>query len=139
MSHVHTAEVHIRWSDFDRFGHLNNLSYIELAQEARASYAQQTFEAENLPVPAAFVAHIEADYARPLFPDTQEARIDTVVTHIGSSSFTTKQTVYDREGNACAVVTAIQVTVDLKSGKPREITEAEREIFSRSFVEEEAK
>ncbi|MDO4910339.1 MAG: thioesterase family protein [Corynebacterium sp.] len=137
MSKVHSSEIHIRWSDFDRFGHLNNLSYIELAQEARASYAQQTFENEGLDVPAAFVRHIEADYMRPLLPDTQDARIDTVITHIGTSSFTTKQTVHDRKGNACAVVTAVQVAVDLKTGKPRDITDAERAIFERTFEAEQ--
>ena len=37
--HVHTIPV--RWSDFDRYGHVTNSAYIELAQEARLAFAQR--------------------------------------------------------------------------------------------------
>ena len=39
--HVHTIPV--RWSDFDRYGHVTNSAYIELAQEARLAFAQEFF------------------------------------------------------------------------------------------------
>ena len=32
---VHVCRIPVRWSDFDRFGHLTNSAYVEVAQEAR--------------------------------------------------------------------------------------------------------
>ncbi|WP_371325955.1 thioesterase family protein [Corynebacterium sp. HMSC077D10] len=31
----------MRWSDFDRYGHMMNANYVEIAQEARLIYAQE--------------------------------------------------------------------------------------------------
>lgn len=125
----HRTEVPLRWSDFDRFGHLNNVSYIELAQEARLQFAQDTFVAAGKPIPAVFVRGIEADYLRPILPDTTKVTVDTIVSHIGTTSFTTTQTVLDRHGKACAVIRCVQVAVDLKTSRPRAIAHEELAVL----------
>lgn len=122
---IHTCKVHVRWSDFDRFGHLNNLSYIELAQEARNMFAFDEFIGRGLPVPAVFVRTLEADYLAPMMPDTADAEVVTEVTKIGRTSFTTRQEIKDRKGKTCAVVTCVQVAVDVATSTPREITDVE--------------
>ena len=38
---VHVCRIPVRWSDFDRFGHLTNSAYVEVAQEARLDWAHQ--------------------------------------------------------------------------------------------------
>ena len=32
---IHTYYIPVRWSDFDRYGHIMNANYVEIAQEAR--------------------------------------------------------------------------------------------------------
>lgn len=126
---AHSTHVDVRWSDFDRFGHINNVSYIELAQEARNIFAVEEFVGRGLPVPAVFVKHMEVDYLRPILPDTTQVRVSTVVTHIGNTSFTTRQSVFDRNGNECAIVTCVQVAVDVATSMPRPITSNEAKVL----------
>ncbi|PRQ11775.1 thioesterase [Corynebacterium sp. 13CS0277] len=127
---VHSTHVDVRWSDFDRFGHINNVAYIELAQEARNIFAVEEFVGRGLPVPAVFVKHMEVDYLRPILPDTTQVLVTTAVTRIGTTSFTTRQSIFDRNGNECAIVTCVQVAVDVATSMPRPITSNEAKVLS---------
>ncbi|APT85281.1 acyl-CoA thioesterase [Corynebacterium aquilae] len=126
---AHSTHVDVRWSDFDRFGHINNVAYIELAQEARNIFAVEEFVGRGLPVPAVFVKHMEVDYLRPILPDTTQVLVTTSVVRIGTTSFTTRQSVFDRNGNECAVVTCVQVAVDVATSTPRPITASEVKVL----------
>ncbi|WP_291313425.1 acyl-CoA thioesterase [Corynebacterium sp. UBA2622] len=120
----------VRWGDFDRFGHVNNLTYIEYAQEARIAFGNEHFGGgTGLPV---FVRHIEADYTRPLLPDTTEVTVRTEVTNVGNTSFTTRQDILDRQGRVCCTVTSILVVVDTATATPRAITKREMGILMRA-------
>lgn len=135
MVEAHISQVYLRWSDFDRFGHLNNISYIEIAQEARFSHGRDLFGEHNLEVPPSVIRHIEASYTHPLLPDTVEAIVETTVTHIGNTSFSTRQIIRDRKGNECATITASQVVIDLKTGRPRPLTEAEHAVLESAITQ----
>ncbi|MBP3088200.1 acyl-CoA thioesterase [Corynebacterium sp. sy017] len=128
---VHTTKIACRWSDFDRFGHITNSAYIELAQEARTVMALEELTGADKQIPAVFVRKIEVDYMRPIMPDTQAATVDTYVSDIGSTSFTTTQHIKDAAGNICAEVKAVQVAIDLTTTTPRKITEAEKELLQK--------
>ncbi|GGG72318.1 thioesterase [Corynebacterium pelargi] len=128
---VHESLIPLRWGDFDRFGHVNNAAYVELAQEARLRWAQDEFGAEGFDIPPVFVRKIEVDYLRPMMPSTDKVRVETVVTNIGRSSFTTRQTLHDGEGHVCATVHTVQVAIDLPTSKPRQITEKEMKVLTR--------
>lgn len=128
---IHESHIPLRWGDYDRFGHINNAAYIELAQEARIRWSNDEFGAEGHEIPPVFVRKIEVDYLRPLTPGAIEVRIDTVVTNIGRSSFTTRQNVYDPAGHVCATVHTVQVAIDLPTARPRQITERELKVLTR--------
>lgn len=128
---THITTVDLRWSDFDRFGHVNNAAFIEIAQEARLAFAEDQFRERGYEIPAVFVRHLEVDYLRAILPDTTKVVVETLVTRLGNTSFTTRQEVKDRTGRVCCVVECVQVTVDLQTATPRSISKVERKVLSR--------
>ena len=122
---IHTTSIPVRWGDFDRFGHITNSAYIELAQEAE-------FVGRGYALPTVFVRHISADYLQPVLPSTKEVVIDTQVVEIGNTSFTTRQEIKDAEGQLCCVVEVVQVAVDLMTQRPRSITAQELKVLTRA-------
>lgn len=127
---THEFAVEVRWDDFDRYGHVNNAVYIEYAQEARLAFASDFFgAASSLPV---FVRHVEADYNRPILPDTTSVRVKTEVVKVGNTSFTTRQDIMDRHGSVCCVVTSVLVVVDVQTSTPRAITQQELGILTQN-------
>ena len=68
-SNVHVHTIPLRWGDFDRYGHVTNSAYIELAQEARLAFAQEFFYSQGHEF-VVFVRRLEADYVRPILPNT---------------------------------------------------------------------
>lgn len=127
---VHVTTIPVRWSDFDRFGHITNSVYIELAQEARQVVAYEQFSSGTIEAPTVFVRKLEVDYLRPIMPNTVEVTVETTVTEVGSTSFTTRQELKDVEGKLCAIVEAVQVAIDLHTTRPRAITAQEFKILT---------
>lgn len=129
MTTVHTHRVPVRWSDFDRYGHLMNANYIELAQEARLIFAQDRIY-PTLPKFAAYVRKLEVDYQAPIVPQgNPEVVVETSVTNIGNTSFTTLQEIYDCSGVLACTIECVQVAVDLNTGTRRSLTDEEKEIL----------
>lgn len=125
---VHTTTIPLRWGDFDRFGHVTNTAYIELAQEARMVWARERFDAEGHDIPHVFVRKLEVEYLRPILPTAGEVLITTDVTHVGTTSFTTLQEVL-AGGEVAARVTSVAVAVDLRTASPRAITAKEAKVL----------
>lgn len=134
----HTAVIRLRWSDFDRFGHVTNAAYIELAQEARVVWSNEEFSSPGHDIPAVFVRRLSVDYLRPVMPSASAVTVKTEVVRVGTSSFTTRQVISDPEGHECAVVETVQVAVDMRTAKPREITAQELKILTKGTRPEDA-
>ncbi len=135
MAEIHTTEIPVRWSDFDRYGHLMNANYVELAQEARMVFAQDHIY-PAFPTFAVFVRHLEVDYKAPIKPEGLRAvEVDTWVTKIGNSSFTTRQEIKAPRGPVACVVECVQVAVDLDSQLPRQMTAEEKDILALTLME----
>ena len=128
---VHVTTVPVRWSDFDRYGHIMNANYVEVAQEARLQFAEDEFTARGHDF-AVFVRHLDVDYLRPVLPDTTELLIETQVVEIGNTSFTTRQEIKDRQGRVACVVECVQVAIDMTTERPRSITQKEVKILTRA-------
>ncbi|AKE40878.1 predicted thioesterase [Corynebacterium kutscheri] len=126
---VHTTHIPLRWSDFDRFGHLSNARYIEIAQEARQIFGDEEFKERALEVPAMFVRKIDISYDRAILPNTTSVKVVTTVTKVGNTSLTTSQELFDVEDNCCAVLEAVQVVIDTVMHSPRPITDMERKVM----------
>lgn len=131
MAEIHVHTIPVRWGDFDRYGHITNSAYIELAQEARLAFAEKFFFSQGHEF-VVFVRRLEVDYLRPILPNTTQVTVETHVAKVGSTSFTTHQEIKDAQGNTCCVVDCVQVTVDTATTSPREITKKEIGILSQA-------
>ncbi|MBC3185016.1 acyl-CoA thioesterase [Corynebacterium sp. zg-331] len=128
---VHRAYVELRWSDFDRFGHMNNAQYVEIVQESRVRFSLDNFVARGLPMPMFVVRHLEADYRIPIVPSpSKKVLVESTVTKVGRSSFTTLQEIKDDEGRTACAIHCVQVALDKETLQPREITPEEVEILT---------
>lgn len=131
MAEIHVHTIPVRWGDFDRYGHITNSAYIELAQEARLAFAEKFFFSQGHEF-VVFVRRLEVDYLRPILPNTTQVTVETQVSNVGSTSFTTRQEIKDAQGNTRCVVDCVQVTVDTATTSPREITKKEIGILSQA-------
>lgn len=130
--HVYASEIPVRWGDFDRYGHITNSAYVELAQEARMEHGYAKFDDAGVEMPAIVVRKLEVEYLRTILPNTEKVVIETSVIQVGTSSFTTRQEVKGIDGKVACVIEVVSVMVDINTGRARPITKNER------FVLEEA-
>lgn len=127
---INTELIALRWGDFDRFQHVTNSAYIEIAQEARMAFAQREFTSRSLEIPAVFVRKVEAEYLRPILPNTTHVRVETQVVEIGTSSFTTRQELYDATNTLTCIIEVVQIVVDPTTARPRAITQPELNVLT---------
>lgn len=124
---VHRVSIPVRWSDYDRNGHLNNAVYVQLAEESRFAFARDAFPRNDDGEAAAFfVRHLEVDYLKPVLPAAKpEVQIATKIIRVGTTSMTARQEIYDTDGELTTVVESVLVAVDTATARPREITRRE--------------
>lgn len=130
---VHQAVIPLRWSDFDRYGHMMNAQYVEVAQEARLRFAASEFPAHDVDIPAFFVRNLTVDFLKPILPaEDNLVLVETQVVEIGRTSLTTRQEIKDHEGRVACVVECVQVAVDQHTAAPRAITSAEKKVLTQN-------
>lgn len=136
----------LRWSDLDAYGHVNNARFLTLFEEARVAlmfvggraYGVESFER------GVVIARHEIDYLRPVdYPDqpvpagaTPSVRIEMWVEELRSSRFTLGYELFDG-GVLASRARSVLVPFDLSIGRPRRLTEGERD-FLRPYLLEEA-
>ena len=80
------------------------------------------------------VARHEIDYKSPLVFRPEPVPIDLWVTNLGSSSFTLAYEVKDDDGEVYVRAATVMVPYDVKAGRPRRVSDEEREALSQ-FLE----
>jgi acyl-CoA thioester hydrolase len=88
----HVYLCHVRFSDVDVYGHVNNVKYFEYYQEARIAFARSVAQdADVLIAPGStdrqVVARIDVDYRRPMLFRPEPYVVETRVTRVGTSSY----------------------------------------------------
>lgn len=82
---IFSCEIPLRWGDMDAMGHLNNVVYFRLFEEARVQWFYQFGWATEPSDQAAILAHISCDFTRPMvYPATAVVRQEVV--RLGRSS-----------------------------------------------------
>jgi YbgC/YbaW family acyl-CoA thioester hydrolase len=92
---LHRYRCHVRFSDVDIYGHVNNVKYFEYYQEARIAFvgslggdgdaSASLFAAGS--TDRQVVARIDVDYRRPILFRPEPYVVETWVTRIGTSSY----------------------------------------------------
>jgi acyl-CoA thioester hydrolase len=129
-----------RWSDLDAYNHVNNVTWLEYLQEARVDMLfvhAPRGGAEQL-AEGVLVVRAEIDYKQTMTFRQEPYPIEMWVARIGGASFTIAYEIADTDADGKRTVYGVASTVlapvDLATGRPRRLTEIERDVLSR-FVE----
>ncbi len=131
MSHLY--QCHVRFSDVDVYGHVNNVKYFEYYQEARLAYISSLFGDQDDDF-TIVLARMDVDYKRPILFRTEPYQIDTAVSRVGTSSFDLVSRIRDGD-TLLSRARAVLVGFDLSTQGSRPLREEER---ARLLAEHEA-
>jgi acyl-CoA thioester hydrolase len=121
--------VHVRFSDVDAYGHVNNVKYFEYLQEARISLlAGVGRDLSEAPGRSMVVAQTDVDYRRPILFRAEPYDCRSWVTRIGTTSMTIESEIRDGE-SVLARARVVTVWFDPETQRPTEPPEAIRETL----------
>ena len=133
----HVFHLKPRWSDLDAYAHVNNVTWLEYLQEARVDMLfvhAPAHGAEGL-AEGVLVVRAEIDYRRVMVFRQEPYPIEMWVSKIGGASFTIGYEIADVDGEGDRVVygtaSTVLAPVDLATGRPRRLTDLEREILGK--------
>ncbi|GAA5154560.1 hypothetical protein GCM10023340_38340 [Nocardioides marinquilinus] len=146
MRHLYRCPM--RWADLDLLGHVNNVVYADYLQEARADLLRTMMPGRDHLAEAIVVVRNEVTYLAPLLLRTEPVAIECWVTHVRAASFTVAYEIYDEVGDdldpsapaqrrVYVRASTVLAPVDLAVGRPRRVSDAEREVLAR-FTDEPA-
>ncbi|WGW10452.1 thioesterase family protein [Saxibacter everestensis] len=138
--------LELRWGDMDAYNHVNNVQYLRLLEEARVRLlgsptatsdgssvvdgtAIQLFSRMGFDTSSLVARHV-IEYRAPLEYRVAPVAIDMWVSRLGGASFDLGYEVREPDGSVSyALAETSVVFVDRSSGKPRRMTNEEREIL----------
>lgn len=125
--------VPLRWSDTDAYGHVNNVLFLRLLEEARVQVLRDEVGAGATgPATALLVARSEIEYLDPMLFRVEPIAVDLWVTRIGAADFDMGYQVLDGmpevgTGQVYAQAETMLVAFDPVAARPRRISASERE------------
>ena len=128
----HRVLTPLRWSDMDAYGHVNNVQFLRLIEDARvvAFAATGSDEGGSLVNTGLLVARSEIEYLEPLVYRPAPVAIDLWVTHVAGASFEMGYEVLDEAGDIAPMVYAraetTMVIYDRVKHRPRRLSPDER-------------
>lgn len=127
------TEIPIRFSETDMFGHVNNVSPFIYFEQARIEYLSQigifTEEAAKTEMPV--VADLQCDYIEQLYFG-ETLKLYVKANSVGNTSVDIHYLGLNDEGKVCLIGRGRLVNIDIKSGKPIEFSEDERNLMLNS-------
>jgi acyl-CoA thioester hydrolase len=130
----HRVLTPLRWSDMDAYGHVNNVQFLRLLEDARvvAFAAAGSDEGGSVVNTGLIVASSRIEYLEPLVYRTDPVAIDLWVTKIAGASFDMGYEVLDEhevDGDPPVVYARAETTLvlyDLAGHRPRRMAAEER-------------
>jgi acyl-CoA thioester hydrolase len=123
----HHYDCHVRFSDVDIYGHVNNVKYFEYYQEARLAFLGGLARQQS-PDLGLVVARIDVDYKRPILFRSAPYQVESWVTRVGRSSFRLSSQIRDGEV-VLSQAEAVLVAFDLAAQRSRALRPEERETL----------
>ena len=121
----HRYDCHVRFSDVDVYGHVNNVKYFEYYQEARLAFLMSLGRDAGERGFSLVVARLDVDYKRPILFRPEPYLVESWVTRVGRSSFDIHSEIRDGE-TVLSRAQAAMVTFDLEEQRSRPLTDGER-------------
>jgi acyl-CoA thioester hydrolase len=118
----------LRWSDMDAYGHVNNVQFLRLLEDARvvAFAAAGSDEGGSVVETGLLVARSQIEYLEPLVYRTLPVAIDLWLTDLQAASFDLGYEVLDDDHVYARAETTL-VLFDRMHDRPRRMTASERE------------
>ncbi|KRE37804.1 thioesterase [Janibacter sp. Soil728] len=123
-----TAEVVLRWGDMDAYGHVNNVQYHRLLEEARIRAFSEWFHAsggDSMLRSGVLLARQEIEFLEQLAYRPEPVAIEMWVTHLGGASWDMGYEIRDEDA-LYARAESTMVAFDLAAQRPRSLSEDER-------------
>ena len=115
IQYRHTLPIQLRFSDVDRFGHVNNVVYFQFYDLGKSEYFATVCPHVDWSEIGIVAVHVTADFLSQIH-GTDNIAVQTAVTAIGTKSFTLAQRVIDVNTQEVKCVgTSVMVTYDLKA------------------------
>lgn len=133
---AYTAQVEVRWSDMDAFGHINHARMVTLMEEARIQWLLSAGEEYAPLIKSAMIVHVEIRYQSQLRHEDSPLRIDMWIKGFRSVDFTIGYEIRGADAEpgsrpACVASTQMAV-VDVEAHKLRRLTATEK-VYLRSW------
>ncbi len=128
----HVYDCHVRFSDVDVYGHVNNVKYFEYYQEARIAFIQSLddplFDPARESTLRQVVARVDVDYKRPILFRPEPYAVETWVVRVGTSSYDLGCRIVGGEDHDTVYSTGQVrlVAFDLATQRSRPLSDAER-------------
>jgi len=120
-----TVELHLRWSDGDAYGHVNNVAIVGLLEQARV----RAFWSDTAPVLPpltstsdawVLVADVQVKYVRPIDHRTEPIHAEVSVAKCAGASFVIAYRLLV-DGEECVTASTTMALVDGATGRPLRI------------------
>lgn len=122
------AEVPLRWSDMDAFGHVNHAATVTLVEEARAAlvFTEATRRGLLGLSEGLVVARVVVNYHAPLLYSAGSVQVNMSVRELRASSFVLDYSIFAHGSMSVATAETLMVPYDLDAGRPRRVSDEER-------------
>ncbi len=124
-----TITSDLRWSDFDRLGHLNQAVYHVLLEQARTRWMDHVRPASLERWEAFVLARVELDYRREVDATHTQVIATCQIVAIGTSSITSHQELRYLDGTVAASGRFVMVGWNARERGKRVFGDAERQAF----------
>ena len=127
------VDVPLRWSDMDAYGHVNNVQFLRLLEDARVIGFQAWFgQDRSLLDEGVLVARHEIEYLAPLKFRPAPISVDMWATKISGASFDLAYEVRDPAEVGTTLYARAETTLvayDFRVGSPRRLRPDERAVL----------
>lgn len=126
-----TTEIVLRWGDMDAYGHVNNVQYHRLLEEARVRAFRDWFNStgpDSMLRSGVLLARQEIEYLDQLVYRQEPVHVDMWITHIGGASWDMAYEMHDTPdgGPVYARAESTLVAFDIDAQRPRKLADGER-------------
>jgi acyl-CoA thioester hydrolase len=135
VSFEYTAEVDVRYTDIDTYGHVNNATYATYFEEARIDYLHDVVNCGEALLSGSesgtgmVIANLEVDYIQPV-QISDSVAVAVRVPRLGEKSFPFEYEVRTEDGVAATGETTV-VTYDRDTESSRPIPEDWRDAITK--------
>ncbi|MGG5260914.1 acyl-CoA thioesterase [Phycicoccus avicenniae] len=134
MADPYVVEVPLRWSDMDAYGHVNNVQYLRLLEDARVIGFREWFpDRPTLLDEGIVVTHHAIEYRAPLTYRPEPVEVDMWVTRVHGAGFDLGYTVRDPASVGTSLYALAETGLalyDFATARPRRLEPGARKALA---------